>query len=299
MSLNKTAARALPPAVDIVGCGDIGIRVAHRLMGRGVRVRGWVRSQQSANALREAGLDAQRLDLDTDLPPLAPAHACLFYFAPPRPDGATDQRIRKLLHALNPHPASLIYLSTTGVYGDCQGRWVDEGEAPRPQTDRARRRLDAESAAREWARQHRAHHCILRVPGIYGPGRLPVKRLQQGLPILRPDLSPWSNRIHADDLADACIAAAERSQDGGVYNICDDQPTQMSDYFLRCAALLKLPAPPMVSREQARQQLTPGILSYLAESRRLSNRRMKAELGVVLRYPDLAAGLPASIQAGQ
>ena len=169
-------------------------------------------------------------------------------------------------------------------------------------TDRGRRRLDAEQALAQLAAGSGTRFCVLRVPGIYGPGRLPVARLRQGLPVVRDDADPalrrWTNRIHAEDLADIALAAMAHGRPGAVYHACDGRPTTMSDYFGRCARLLGLPSPPEISMEQARKTLNPALLSFLEESRRMSNARMCRDLGVRLRYPDLDRGLPACVEDG-
>ena len=186
-------------------------------------------------------------------------------------------------------------ISTTGVYGDCHGDWVNEQTPARPQAERARRRLHAEQALAAWADEHAVSYVILRVPGIYGPGKLPQARLQRGEPVLREQESPHSNRVHAHDLVRACLAAADHRQPQSLYNISDGHPSTMTDYFKRVADVLGLPQPPEISLEQARAQLSPGMLSYLAESKRLDNRLMREHLGVEPDYPDLASGLPACV----
>lgn len=275
----------------IVGCGDIGLRVAARLRASGREVTGVVRSDQSAAALVAAGLVSQRRDLDTEAPEAdAPL---VFWFAPPPGEGDGDPRLRRFLTARRGTSTRLVYISTSGVYGDCQGRWIDEDEPLQPVSARARRRLDAERALAEWG----GDHVILRVPGIYGPGRLPVARLRQNLPVVRPEESPYTNRIHADDLADAALCAAARGRPGAAYNISDGHPTTMCDYFSRCAALLGLPPPPQVTMAEARRVFTPAMWSFMEESKRLSNRRMVEQLGFAPRYPDLAHGLPGCVAA--
>jgi nucleoside-diphosphate-sugar epimerase len=139
---------------------------------------------------------------------------------------------------------------------------------------------------------------ILRVPGIYAHDRLPIRRLREGLPVLAEADSPFTNRIHADDLARVCIAAMKRGRPGAAYNVSDGHPTTMTDYFNRVADCLGLPRPPVVDRSTARQALSPSMLSFLEESKRLDNRRMREELGVELIYPDLVAGLAAGCRVG-
>ena len=188
-------------------------------------------------------------------------------------------------------PEKIVLLSTTAVYGDCNGEWIDETAEVNPQTDRGRRRLDAEEALDEWAKARNVTFIIIRVSGIYGPGRLPIERLKKALPILREDQAPYSNRIHQDDLARVCVAAAENAPNGAIYNACDGHPSTMSHYFKSIARALDLPMPPEIDRQQAEKELSPGMLSYLRESRRLSNRKMLEELKISLQYPNLDSGL--------
>jgi nucleoside-diphosphate-sugar epimerase len=190
-------------------------------------------------------------------------------------------------------PQRLVYLSTTGVYGDCGGRWIDESCTLQPQAARARRRVDAEQALTDWSRHTGRELVVLRVAGIYGPGKLPLERIRQGLSMVRESEAPYTNRIHADDLVSVCTAAMSVGRNGAVYNTSDGHPSSMTDYFRRVADLAGLPRPREIPLASARAQLSPGMLSYLRESRRLSNRKMLEELGVTLRYPSLAEGLPA------
>jgi nucleoside-diphosphate-sugar epimerase len=170
---------------------------------------------------------------------------------------------------------------------------VTEASPVAPQTARGKRRLDAEQALLRWSEQQRVPVAILRVPGIYGPDRLPVERIRSGQPILREQDAPFTNRIHADDLAMICVVAAERAPAGAIYNVSDGQPGNMSQYFKDVADALGLPHPPEVSREEAEKVLSAGMLSYLNESRRISNQKILSQLGVQLKYPNLATGLAA------
>lgn len=273
----------------IVGCGDIGQRVATRLRAMRREVTAIVRSLPAAEALRAEGLQVLQADLDRDAPLVtAPL---LFWFAPPPLQGDADPRLRRWLAAQAQPPARLVYISTSGVYGDCGGRWIDEDAPLRPLSARARRRLDAENALREWG----GDHVILRVPGIYGPGRLPRERLLQGLPVVREAESPWTNRIHAEDLAGAALHAAAWGRPGAAYHVADGHPTTMCDYFTRCAQLLGLPPPPQLSLEEARERLTPAMWSFMEESKRLRIERLCEELRYRPRYPDLEQGLPACL----
>ncbi|MDH3514998.1 MAG: NAD-dependent epimerase/dehydratase family protein, partial [Gammaproteobacteria bacterium] len=221
--------------------------------------------------------------------------ALVYYFAPPPGRGVTDPRMEAFLSGLDSSglPRRVVLISTTGVYGDCKGEWVTEERAPRPEADRAKRRLAAENILRRWSEKSGVTVVILRVPGIYGRGYLPEARLRAGEPVLREEESPYSNRIHADDLAQVCVIAGHHGKPGVLYNVSDGHPTTMTDFFYRVADVLGIPRPPAITLEQARRQMSEGMLSYLAESKRIDNRRMREELGVELMYPDLEAGLPS------
>ena len=284
---------ATGPVDLIVGCGDIGQRVARLEIETGARVLGLVRSASTASILERLGVSVLRADLDevASLAALPDQLATLYYFAPPPPSGLDDPRLRNFLNALEGPPERVVYISTSGVYGDCTGAWIDEDWPLNPKSDRGKRRLAAELLLGEWSQQTGVPVVILRVPGIYGPGRLPVDRVRQGIPVVIPEESPYTNRIHADDLAAVCVAAARRGQPGSAYNVSDGHPTTMTDYFWRIADLTGLPRPAALSMAEARQVLTPAMLSFLEESRRLINRRMLDDLQITLRYPDLAHGL--------
>ncbi len=287
--------------VLIIGCGDIGRRIARRLPDR--RIVGLVRSEESAQRLRAAGIEPLQRDLDSAdfaLPELAP-RTTLFHLAPPPPRGRSDPRTERLLAALaqcSCPPLCVVYLSTSGVYGDCGGAWVDETWPARPRADRAWRRWNAERQLLTWSATSGVPVVRLRVGGIYAPDRLPVARLRSGrLRVLCPEGAPWSNRIHAEDLARVCIAAAERGRSGALYNASDGHPTSMTDYFYRVADHLGLPRPPCVPADSAESELSPEMLSFLRESRRLDNRRMREELGVTPEFPDLDSGLRARVES--
>jgi len=281
--------------VFIVGCGYLGQRVAARWLAQGVPVTALARSPASAELLRTRGVDPVSGDLDAadTLRELPLTGALLYYFAPPPRNGEHDTRLRNLLHSISLQPARVVHLSTTGVYGDSGGDWIDEDSPLRPVAARALRRADSERALREWAHVTGVPWIILRVPGIYGPGRLPLDRLRAGRPVLREQESGYTNRIHVDDLASACVAAGRSTLRNRVYNACDGHPSTMTHYFNRIAAVFGLPAPPQVTRQQAGEIMGEGMLSYLDESRRIDNRRLVQELEVQLRYPDLESGLAA------
>jgi nucleoside-diphosphate-sugar epimerase len=279
----------------IIGCGYMGQRVIAQLADP-ASVTGVVRSAASAAAIEALGAHALRADLDQDsLAPLPSRGTQVLYLAPPPSSGTCDTRMTRFLAATNRdgEPLRIVYISTSGVYGDCGGQWVDESWPANPGVDRARRRWDAEQQLRAWRARSGGELVILRVAGIYGPGKLPLARLKKGLPMIAAHETPWTNRIHADDLATALLAALERGRDGEVYNACDGHPGNMADYFNRVADLAGLPRPPVIPVAEAGSQLSAGLQSYLAESRRLSNRKLVDELGVVLRYRSLDEGLPA------
>jgi nucleoside-diphosphate-sugar epimerase len=268
-----------------------------RLREQGELVTGVVRSAESAERLEAEKIESLRADLDEPTPPLPTAHSRVFYLVPPPPRGEQDPRMERFLAGLarDGQPSRLVYVSTTGVYGDCRGDWVDETHPAAPQVDRARRRWDAEQRLRTWRERNNGELVILRVAGIYGPGKLPLERLRRGAPMVAEADAPWTNRIHVDDLVSVLLAAMERAPNGAVYNVSDGHPGNMTDYFNRVADLVGLPRPPAIGRAEAEEQLSTGMLSYLAESRRLSNRKMVDELGVELRYPTLDTGLPACL----
>jgi len=285
------------PKLLIVGYGDIGRRVARLAHSTGFTVSAASRSielkataQENEIELCPANLD--RLGTLVDLPT---RQAMVLYLAPPPPHGEIDLRVQLFCKSIlkTELPIKVVYISTSGVYGDCDGDLVDETRPPHPETDRAKRRLSAEQTFRSWGTQHGVPIVTLRVAGIYGPGRLPTKRIEQGGPVLRKEQSPYSNRIHADDLARVCLAAIQRGTDGAIYNVCDGEESTMTDYFLTIADVFGLPRPPQISMVEAQTQLSPEMLSYLLESRRLDNRRMLDRLGIELLYPELKIGLQA------
>lgn len=278
----------------IIGCGYVGTRLARQYLGQGDIPQGVVATEQSRLRLDAAGIVGRRLNIDSDdLGALQAKGVRLFLMAPPTAAGATDTRTRRLVEAFLRHgqPRRILYISTTGVYGDCGGDWVDETRPARPAVDRARRRWDAEQVLRGWSLASGAELIILRVAGIYGPGKLPLERIRRRLPLVRPEDAPWSNRIHVDDLVSACIAAMERGRNGAVYNVCDGHPSTMTDYFFRVADAVGLERPPVIPLAEAEARLSAGMMSYMRESRRLSNRKMCEDLGIELRFPTLTAGL--------
>lgn len=280
----------------IIGCGDVGQRLALTAKERGEDVKCLVRSIESLRHLEAQDLGGDLLDLDEPSPARRAriADPEIFYFAPPPSAGRTDPRMTRFLAALPPATRPrVVYISTTGVYGDCGGEWVDETRPVNPRVDRARRRYDAERQLADWRVAGGGELVILRVAGIYGPDKLPIKRLKKQLPMVSEDDAPWTNRLHIDDLVAVCSAAMARGRDGEVYNVSDGNPGNMRDYFDRVADMFNLPRAPRIAVADAAGTLSTGLLSYLAESRRLDNRKMLDELGVTLRYPTLEKGLAA------
>jgi nucleoside-diphosphate-sugar epimerase len=283
-------------SVFIVGCGDIGLRIARQLKGQ-TEIQGLVRSQQSTNKLIDAGIDPIQADLDTGagLDHINVDGKIVYYLAPPPGEGETDSRMQHFIEAVgDQRPDRLVYISTSGVYGDCGGAWVNEDWPAKPYAGRAIRRWDAEQQLISWAQERGFPLMRLRVGGIYALDRLPVARIKKGLTVICPEEAPWSNRIHADDLASVCIAAAEKGEGGEIYNAADGHPSSMSDYFFKVADYLGLERPSCVPLSEAEEKLSPAMFSFVRESRRMDNTKMKERLGVVLTYPSLEDCLKAA-----
>lgn len=281
----------MPLTALIVGAGDTGTRIVEGGLDRNWHVTGLVRSAGGVGRVRAAGAEPLAVDLDAALPALPPADL-IFYCAPPPRQGTDDPRLARVLAAFCPTSVQrLVYISTSGVYGDCGGTWVDETQPLNPSSDRARRRVAAEQRIAAWG----GAYTILRTPGIYGPGRLPIERVREGQPILADTCAPWSNRIHVADLAAIALAAATSDRGPAIYNASDGTPTRMSVYYRALAERIGCAPPPTVDWNIAEQSFSAARLSFLRESRRLSNQRLREQLGITLRYPDLEAGLDASL----
>lgn len=283
--------------VLIVGCGDIGLRVAQQLRGR-VRLMALTSSADRRVVLRAQGISPLlgNLDRPATLRRLSALATRVLHLAPPASEGHEDARTRALLRAvrLRALPHALVYGSTSGVYGDCGGAVVAETRAVSPATSRAQRRVYAEQAVRYLGRATGVRVSILRIPGIYAADRdggTPRARLVKGAPVLVRDDDVYTNHIHANDLARACHLALWRSKPQRVYNVSDDSDLKMGDYFDLAAKLYGLPVPPRLTREQAAAVLSPMQLSFMDESRRLDNTRMKRELRVRLLHPTVHSGL--------
>lgn len=280
-----------------VGTGDIALRTAKLLYGR-YRLYGLARSSQRAALLHQNNIVPIAGDLDAaaSLDRLAGLADLLIHLAPPPAQGDSDDRTRKLLRALTKAgslPQGVVYISTSGVYGDCRGELASEARLPAAKTARAKRRVDAERQLRHWALQRQVPLAILRVPGIYASDRLPVERIRNGVPALHHDEDGYTNHIHADDLARAIVRAMHHLKGIRIYNIVDDSSMKMGEYFDQVADALALPRPQRISRADAEGRISPAMLSFMDESRQLDNRRMHKELGLKLRYPAVSDGLAA------
>ncbi len=282
----------------IVGCGDVARRTLPRLLGH-YRVFALLRDPAQFAYWRERGARPLLADLDraASLTRISGIADVVLHFAPPPAKGTQDSRTRRLLAALargKSLPQRLVYISTSGVYGDCAGARVDETRPLRPATARAQRRADAESELRRFGARHGVRVAILRAPGIYAADRLPIERLQRGTQALTDEDDVFTNHIHADDLALLVGAALRRGRASRCYNACDDTQLKMGEYFDLVADRFGLPRAPRVSRLDAARTMSPLQLSFMSESRRLDNRRIKRELRARLRYPQVADGIDAA-----
>ena len=286
----------------------MGQRAAKQLRGR-TRVLALTSSPEKSASLRAQGITPVlgNLDFPDTLQRLAGWATRVLHLAPPPTDRAgvwsTDPRSLNLVRALKKRslPSALVYGSTSGVYGDCQGNWVTETQTVKPHTPRALRRVDAENVVRFLGRSG-VRASILRIPGIYAPDRsngTPRERLLKGTPVLRQQDDVYSNHIHADDLARACVAALWRGQAQRVVNVNDDTQLKMGDYFDAAADIMGLAHPPRVARSQAQETLPLMLLSFMSESRRMRNDRLKRELRITLKYPTVHEGLQALAVASQ
>jgi nucleoside-diphosphate-sugar epimerase len=299
--LGALPSRFRRPRLLIVGCGDVGQRVAAQLPP-GVRVLALTSSPERLADLRARGITPLQGNLDqpATLRRLSGMATRVLHLAPPPsdnlPDWRRDPRTLALLRALRLRslPHAVVYGSTSGVYGDCAGEWVSEERAVNPGTPRAQRRVDAEQQLRFFGRASGTRVHALRIPGIYAPDRdggTPRPRLLKGTAVLQAEDDVYTNHIHADDLARACIAALWRGLPQRITNVSDDTELKMGDYFDMAADLYGLPRPPRLSRSTAQQQLPLMLLSFMGESRRLENNRLQRELRVPLRYPTVREGL--------
>jgi nucleoside-diphosphate-sugar epimerase len=295
----------------IIGCGDVALRAAPLLQAH-YRLLGLYRSPENRTLLRLRGITPVFGDLDIpgSLGKLAGVANAVLHLAPPPNHGKRDTRTMNLLAALTKRPKMkgamlpqrLIYISTSGVYGDCNGALVDETRVLNPQTGRAWRRVDAEKQVRRWGLRNRVSVSILRVPGIYAFDRLPLARLRQRTPALLPEEDSYTNHIHADDLAGIVFAALRHARPGRIYHACDDSSLKIGEYFDLIADRFNLPRPLRIACADAEGRISPNMLSFMQESRRLANSRIKGELHVKLRYPTviecMAKGAAITVENG-
>lgn len=288
-------------AITIIGCGDIGQRVAKRYQQQNRPVRGMVLSAKSAEMLQKRAIIPIQANLDDaeTLKDTSYTGNSVFYFAAPPRLGYQDTRMANWLASLDSHdlPDKVILISTTAVYGDTGGDWITEKSETSPTTDRGKRRLDAERQLLAWGQLNSIDVVILRVPGIYGPGRLPRERLEKALPVLNESECGYTNRIHSEDLAMICMAAAEKANGSDIFNVSDGSPGTMTDWFNQVADFLSLPRPPQISMQQAEQEMSTGMLSYLKESRRIDSSKLISELKITFMYQTIEEGIPASIES--
>jgi nucleoside-diphosphate-sugar epimerase len=281
----------------ILGYGYLGKRLVQHCLRHATQVAVLTRSSAHADELDALGVDYQILDLDAptaklDLPLTGWG---VIYTAPPG-EGSPDRRLLSLLKLIGHGPRVFVYISTSGVYGDCGGRLVDESAPVNPGSERSRRRVSAENTVEAWAEAGGVRHVILRVPGIYGPDRLPISAVAQQAAFLEPEDSSPGNRIHVDDLVACCLAASDRALASGVFNVGDGNPLSATAFAQALAQATGMPPPRLVSRAEAASHISPGRWSFMSESRQLDTRRMREELQVQLRYGNPLDGLTASLE---
>lgn len=282
----------------IVGCGDVGTRVARLAVAEQVKVQAFSRGNKFPDqAIPGVEFKVGDLDSPESFSGLNLMGAALLYSAPPPGGGITDTRVRNFISAIGPgcEPELIVYLGTTSVYGECGVETVTEETPVNPANHTAKRRSDAEECFRVWGKERGVPVVILRVAGIYGPGRIPLQRIMSREPLLNENEAGYSNRIHADDLARVCLAALTKGMNGDIFNVCDGEISKMTDYFNAITDLLGLPRLPQISLAEARKVMAPLMLGYMTESRQISNRKMIEKLGIKLKYPTMMEGLQDSL----
>ena len=286
--------------INIFGCGYIGKKIAGLLKAVDSPCHCFVKSETSKKTCLTMGYPVTQFNLDKENLALNDSllnefdKSTIAYLSPPQRNGLSDERMTHFISALekaNAVPHKVVLISTTGVYGNCNGDWIDESREAQPQADRAFRRLSAEKQLIKYCEKNNVQFIVFRVPGIYASDKLPVKRITSGEPIVNAADSGYTNRIHAEDLSALCVEALLEDVDSGIYNCCDGQPSTMNDYFTKVADALGYSRPDEISLIQARQQLSEGMLSYLAESKRISNKKLLSHFKTKFKYPDLTSGL--------
>ena len=282
----------------IAGCGYTGSLVADQALRAGWDVAVHLRDEAKAAPLTQAGASTCLCSMDQldEIPRLPVSDRLLLYSVPPQGGGSIDLRARNFCAALERDqtiPSRIVYLSATSVYGDTGGQLVTETSPTVPSSAMGKRRLDAEQLFQSFGERHAIAVVILRVSAIYGKGRLPLMQINQGQPLLREDLAKPSNRIHVEDLAQACLAALTRGN--GIYNISDGHPASMTAYFNACADALQKPRQPQIDLAEAQKVMPPLLFTYFMESRVVDNQRMLRDLGITLRYPEMLFGIAASL----
>ena len=235
------------------------------------------------------------LDVGGKLPLLLPDRYTVLYTVPPSSRSEADVRLAGLLGELTPAPQRFVYISTTGVYGNRDGESVDEDSPVSAESGRARKRVVAEELLRSWGAQSGCDVVILRVPGIYGPDRLGIERIRDGLPVVTEKDTGPGNRIHVDDLVICCEAAVAADAPAGIYNVGDGDHRSSTWFTKEVARQCGLEPPPTIPMAAAEREFSPMRLSFLRESRRVDTQKMRDVLGVTLRYPNPEEGIRASI----
>lgn len=281
----------------IAGCGDIGSKVAKIAVQRDMAVTAFARSGERAAAMQGIALLTGSLDDPESLPLLPTKAAEVIYLIPPPGGGIRDTRVNAFLQSIKAgdEPSRIVYLSTTSVYGDCGDELIDETRPVNPANHTAKRRCDAEEQFRTWCTAHHIPLIILRVSGIYGPGRIPLQRILNREPLLDATLAGYTNRIHSEDLAEICLKALECGEDGDIFNVSDNEISKMNDYFNLITDLLGVERLTQVGLDEARKVMSPLMFGYMTESRRIDSSRMLSKLGITLKYPTLQEGLKASL----
>lgn len=284
-------------AIVVVGTGYTGARILKRISrNRAIGI------SRSVPELID-GRTVERLDLDRipeaspGLPFELPPNYTVIYTVPPAIHGDTDAdpRLRRFVRLLAPRPQRFVYISTTGVYGNHDGALIAEGAELRPGSERASRRLAAETLLQQFCHSREIELVILRVPGIYGPGRLGIKSIRDASPVLLEADSYPGNRIHVTDLVSCCINATSSSVPPGIYNVGDGDARSSTWFAHEVARQCGLPPRPEITRTQAEREFSAQRMSFLADSRRIDTRKMLEVLGVTLRHGQAEDGIQASL----